>query len=127
MGKLSQLDVLTALEAKNEGMANIDQVVQFGFSSRFITELREEIHLQSGSFDKLYADPDIMAMMVRDFMIKISEKDFIDEDTSLATAAHQMASRKRLSMLVTKEDEIVGVLRLSDVFTTVIHNVKTQQ
>ena len=127
VGKLSQLDVLTALEAKNEGMTNIDQVSQFGFSSKFITELREEIHLQSGAFDKLYADPDIMTMRVGEIMISISEKDFIDEETSLATAAHQMASRKRLSMLVTREDEVIGVLRLSDVFAIIIQNVKTQQ
>ena len=128
VGKLSQLNVLTALETNNEGMKNIAEISRFGFSQKFVTELREEAYLKSAPVDSnRYADPDIMKMSVKEFMRGIVEKDFIDESTSLATAAHQMASRRRLSMLVTREDDVVGVLRLSDVFTVVIKNVKSQQ
>lgn len=126
-GKLSQLNVLTALESNNDGMKNIKEIGRFGFSQKFVTGLREEAYLKSASSDRLFIDSDILEMSVKEFMSKIVEKDFIDETTSLANAAHQMASRRRISMLVTSEDEVVGVLRLSDVFTTVIANVKNQQ
>ncbi|SLM28522.1 conserved hypothetical protein [Desulfamplus magnetovallimortis] len=127
IGKLSQLNILTALETKNEGMKNIEQIRKFGFSSKYITRLREDAYLKNTSIDKIYADPEIMGMKVEDFMKEVADNDFIDENTSLATAAYQMASRKRLSMLVTREEEVVGVLRLSDVFTLVINNVKAQK
>ncbi len=126
VGKLSQINVLIALETRNEEMKNIEQISRFGFSAKYITTLREDAYLKRESFDKLYTDPEVMNMRVEDFMKVIAANDFIDENTSVATAAHQMSARKRLSMLVTSEEEVIGVLRLSDVFTAVINTVKTQ-
>ncbi len=127
IGKLSQIDVLSALETKNEGMKNIDQLSKFGFSSKYITKHKEGVYLKSLSYDNLYADPEIMSMKVEEFMKKIAANDFVDENTSFATAAHHMASRNRLSMLVTHSDDVVGILRLSDLFTAVIDTIKTEQ
>lgn len=127
VGKLSQINVLSALETKEQGMKNIEQITKFGFSPNYVTRLREEVHVKRFSFEKLYADPEIMNMKVEDFMKEIGDTDSIDENTSLPTAAHQMAARKRLSMLVTREEEVVGVLRLADVFSAVIHTIKAEQ
>ncbi|MBF0202001.1 MAG: CBS domain-containing protein [Desulfamplus sp.] len=126
VGKLSQLDVLTALETHTDAVKIIDGINKFGFSPRYITTMREELHLKNASFERLYADPGIMASEVTQFMHNITESDSIDENTSLATAAHHMAARKRLSMLVTKDDNVVGVLRMTDVFTVVINRIRDE-
>ena len=63
-------------------------------------------------------------MKVEDFMKTITAHEFVDENTSLDAAAHIMFMKNRLSLLVTKEDRFVGVLRLSDVFSTVLNTMK---
>ncbi|MBF0233784.1 MAG: CBS domain-containing protein [Desulfamplus sp.] len=127
IGKLSQINILRALEPENGKAEMFEKLKDFSFSSRFITALREGSIPAEKSLEDIYTDPQIMNMKVEDFMRKIEQNDFIDENTALTTAAHQMSVRKRLSMLVTKEGEVVGVLRLSDVFTAVINAMKTTQ
>ncbi|MBF0112185.1 MAG: CBS domain-containing protein [Desulfamplus sp.] len=126
IGKLSQINVLNALEPKSDYASTIGSLRNFGFSSTFINKLREGIHSDNASLEKIYTDPKIINMNVSNFMRKIAQNDFIDENTSLANAAHQMSVRKKLSMLVTKNDEVVGVLRLSDVFNAVINAIKNK-
>lgn len=125
VGKLSQLNVLRALEPDSGQSEEIDEIEKFGFSSKFLTTLREDLHLENTSLENVYTNPELMNMKVEDFMKQLADNDLIDENTSLATAAHQMSVRKRLSMLVTRDDEVIGVLRLSDVFTAVINAVKS--
>lgn len=127
IGKLSQINVLRALESENSNDEMIARLCSFGFSSRFITALREGGHPEKTALEEIYTDPKLMNMKVEDFMRKIAHNDFIDENTPLTTAAHQMSVRQRLSMLVTREGEVIGVLRLSDVFTAVINAIKTTQ
>ncbi|MBF0468959.1 MAG: CBS domain-containing protein [Desulfamplus sp.] len=127
IGKLSQINILRALEPENGHADMLQKLRNFGFSPGFITILREGSIPAEKSLEDIYTDPQIMNMKVEDFMRKIEKNDFIDENTPLTTAAHQMSVRKRLSMLVTKEGEVVGVLRLSDVFTAVINAMKTTQ
>ena len=125
VGKLSQINVLRALEPKTDDLKNIDKLAQFGFSSAFITQLREELRLDDASVENVYSFSDILQMKVEDFMKALADNDFIDEKTSVATAAHQMSVRNRLTMLVTCEKEVVGILRLSDVFTAVLNALKS--
>ena len=126
VGKLSQINMLRALEPRTEDVENIDKLGNFGFSSNFITQLREELRLDDTSIENVYTSSKTLQMKVEDFMKKLADNDFIDENTSLATAAHQMSVRKRLSMLVTQDGEVVGVLRLSDVFAAVINAMKSK-
>ena len=44
-----------------------------------------------------------------------SEDEFVEENTSLDIAIHQLIMGFHLSLLVRKDEEIVGILRLSDV------------
>ncbi len=125
VGKLSQINVLRALEPKTDDLKNIDKLEQFGFSPTFITQLREGLRLDDAFVENVYSFSEILQMKVEDFMKALADNDFIDEKTSIATAAHQMSVRKRLSMLVTHEKEVVGILRLSDVFTAVLNALKS--
>ncbi len=124
IGKLSQLNLLRALEPKTEHTAVVDRIGKFGFSAKFVAAIREENLHQGKVADYLYTDPDAMEMKVEDFMRTLSENEFIDETTSLNSAAHQLTVRNRLSLLVTRGDKVVGVLRLADVFSALIAAMK---
>jgi len=127
IGKLSQINVLRALEPESTHTELIEKLRDLGFSCKFITALREGGDSEKISLEEIYTDPKLMNMKVEDFMRKLAHNDFIDENTPLATAAHQMSVRQRLSMLVTRSGEVVGVLRLADVFNAVIQAIKTTQ
>jgi predicted transcriptional regulator len=121
LGKLSQLDILRALSPRDTYTDKIDEMGKFGFSSNFISKMREEYRLKKSSLEDFYTHPETMNMNVEDFMKTIGENEFVDENTSLDTAAHMMFVKNRLSLLVTREDRFIGVLRLSDVFSTVLN------
>lgn len=56
---------------------------------------------------------------VRDLMRKSPKFETIDERAPLDLAVHRLIRGRHLSLLVTRGDQIVGILRLSDVVTTV--------
>ncbi len=124
LGKLSQLDLLRALAPRDAVTDRIDEMGKFGFSSNFIAKMREEYRLKKASLKNLYANPATMNMKVEDFMRTIADNEFVDENTTLDTAAHLMFVKNRLSLLVTRDDRCIGVLRLSDVFSTVLDTMK---
>ncbi len=123
LGKLSQLDILRALSPRDTYTDKIDEMGKFGFSSNFISKMREEYRLKKSSLEDFYTHPETMNMKVEDFMRTIGVNEFVDENTALDTAAHMMFVKNRLSLLVTREDRFIGVLRLSDVFSTILNTM----
>ena len=53
-----------------------------------------------------------------------SEGEFIEQEASLEIAVLQLVMGHHLSLLVTSGKEIVGILRLTDVFAAVFHTMK---
>jgi hypothetical protein len=121
LGKLSQLDILRALAPRDHFTDKIDEMRKYGFSSDFIARMREKHRLENASMEDFYTNPETMNMKVEDFMRTIALNEFVDENTSLDTAAHMMFVKNRLSLLVTRDDRFIGVLRLSDVFSTILN------
>ncbi|MBW1897768.1 MAG: CBS domain-containing protein [Deltaproteobacteria bacterium] len=119
VGKLSQLGVLRAIEPKNEQLDKIEDIHRFGFSSTFINAMREQ-HRREGTTMEDFCSR-AAKLRVEDFMQKPSEGEYVEENTSLDTAIHQLTTGLHLSLLVTREKEIVGILRMSDVFAAVFH------
>ncbi len=124
IGKMSQLNVIRALEPITEQTATADRISKFGFSSNFVAAIREESFQNGDALEYVYTDPVKMDMKVEDFMETLVENEFIDENTSLNSAAQQLTVRNRLSILATRDDKVVGVLRLSDVFSALIEAMK---
>jgi CBS domain-containing protein len=54
-----------------------------------------------------------------------SEDEYIDENATLAEAAHRLVIYPYLSLLVTRGEEVVGILRLSDLFSKVCEIMKS--
>jgi len=125
VGKISQLDVLRALEPKYEQMVDSGRLSHVGFSPQFLKSILERYSL----FSKPLMDICRKAVKVRvkDFMYTPTEGEYIEENASLDAAIHQLVMGARQSLLVTREEEIVGILRLTDVFGEVFQIMKSSE
>lgn len=123
IGKLSQLDALKALEPKYKELQTDGAARHLGFSTTYIQGMLNQFSLWAtplGDICKKGAD-----RKVKEFMYTPTEGEYVQEDASLDVAIHQLIIGHHQSLLVTdKSGEIVGVLRLSDVFAAVFHKLK---
>ncbi|MEE4265312.1 MAG: CBS domain-containing protein [Desulfobacteraceae bacterium] len=122
IGKLSQLDVLRALEPNEEDSGQINDISQFGFSSNFIQKLRAQWVMNAKPFKDLCSKAS--KLKVENFMQTPTEGEIIDQDASLEMAVMQLVMGHHISLLVTRDKEIIGILRLSDAFAAVFHTMK---
>jgi CBS domain-containing protein len=123
VGKLSQHDVLRALEPKYMEMkSETHQMAKLGFSKKFLLSMLENYKL----FDKPLDDICKKAGQekVIKFMHRPSDGEYIDENASLDEAIHLLIAGHHQSLLVTRGEAIIGILRLSDVFAAVFHTMK---
>ena len=67
---------------------------------------------------------DTAKIKVEEIMQAFSEGEIIGHDEPLSTAVHQLVLGRHLSLLVTKEKQIIGILRLTDVFAAIFHAMK---
>ncbi|GAB6908233.1 CBS domain protein [Desulfosarcina cetonica] len=122
IGKISQMDFLRALEPQDENLEQIREVVQFGFSRKAVALMQESYLKDSAPV------LDVHAITARrkatEFMQRLTDGEYVDENSSLDMALHQLTAGSNLSLLVTRGKDIVGVLRLSDVFAAVYHSMK---
>ncbi len=122
VGKLGQLDVLRALDPKDENPDEINELKQFGFSTNFINKLRKFRQLKAEPLKDLCSKAS--KLRVEDFMQTPSEGEFIEEDAYLDMAIMQLVTGSHSSLLVTRNKEIVGILRKTDAFAAVFHTMK---
>lgn len=122
VGKLGQLDVLRALEPKDENPGEINELSQFGFSSNFFHKLRKQRQLKAAPMKDLCSKASKLS--VEDFMQTPSEGEFIEAEAFLDMAVMQLVTGRHISLLVTRNKEIVGILRMTDVFAAVYHTMK---
>ncbi len=125
IGKLSQLSVLRALEIGNKQTENIEGIDQFGFSPKYIAGQMEQSLLEGTTLNKLCLKP--ATMKVENFMKTPSEHQYAEEETSLEVAIYQLLTGGYLSLMVVRDSNIVGVLRLTDIFLAVVQAMKENQ
>ena len=122
IGKLGQLDVLRALEPKDEDPGELDELNQFGFSSNFDHKLRKQRRMKATPLKDICSKAS--KLRVEDFMQTPSEGEFIEQEASLEIAVMQLVLGHHISLLVTRDKEILGILRLTDAFAAVFHTMK---
>jgi len=125
VGKISQLDVLMALEPKYKHMGDIKGLSRSGLSTEFIKSMLENYALCELPFtDMCFNASDLK---VKDCMYTPSEGEYVKADASLCEAIHLLVVGHHQSLLVTEEDEIVGILRLTDVFKEVFQTMESRK
>lgn len=122
IGKLGHMDALRALEPKDKHLSEIKELAKFNFGPEFVRELRKQQRLQAAPLDDLCQKA--VELKVEEFMQVTTEDESIDQEASLDIAIHQLVLGNLLSLLVTDKKNIVGILRLTDVFAAVFHAMK---
>lgn len=110
VGKVSIWDLMTALEPNYEPpvdpFGTLDDTMLW--SQWLSSDLAEKTR----------------SIRVGDLLQKTSKSETIDEKAPLDLAVHRLLRGKHLSLLVTRGDAIIGILRLSDVFKAVSERVQ---
>jgi CBS domain-containing protein len=122
IGKISQLDVLRALEPKYDEILESRGIHAVGFSKKFLkTMLKDYVLFDNPLKDICRKAVDIPVTRV---MYAPTEGEYVEESASLDQAIHQLVIGHHQSLLVTRGSDIVGILRLTDVFAAIFHAMK---
>jgi CBS domain-containing protein len=122
IGKLSQIDALRALEPKYEEIGRGKGLHRYGISKKFMDTMLEKFGLFEQPFSEICAKACVKN--VKKFMSSFSEGEHVKGDDTMDTAIHQFVLSDQQSLLVVEDDQIVGILRLTDVFAAVFHMMK---
>ena len=121
VGKVSLLDVIRALEPKYDQMDSSRALSRFGFNAKFISSVFEQFNLWDKPLDEICQKA--AQVKVKRFMYTLTEGEYVDQDTTLNDAVHKLIVGSHQSLLVTKGKEIIGVLRLKDVFKDICSKI----
>lgn len=122
VGKLSQHDVIRGLEPRYEQIGDFRGSSRMGFSPDFIRSLIKNYALWEKPLHEICRKAS--EIKVKDIYYTPTKGEFVREDDTLNTAIHQLIVGHHQSLLVTRGKEVVGILRLSDVFREVCNMIK---
>jgi CBS domain containing-hemolysin-like protein len=122
VGKIGQIDILRALEPKYEEIMKSDSFARMGLSPIYQKSLIEQYTLWNKPLNDICRKA--AELKVQRFMQTPVEGECVDENASLDTAIHQFIMGQHQSLLVTRQKEIVGILRLIDVFLEIVESIK---
>ncbi len=124
IGKISQHDVIKALEPHYQKIRSREKgaLDRFGLSDFFIKAALKEYSFWDKPLQNLCEKA--VRQKVKDFMYMPSQGEFVEENASMDEAIHRLVIGEHHSLLVTRGKEIVGVLRLTDVFEMVFKALK---
>jgi len=123
VGKLGLLTFLKALEPKYGNLGDIERLSRAGVSVEFLDSMMEELGFwQEGANIICQRANEIR---VKDVMKHVEEN--IDEDALLFESMHKIIMWQALSILVTKDGKVTGVLRLSDLFKAVSEYILSEE
>ena len=122
VGKISQLRALKAIQPEFKSNSEIEQLKAFNFSDNYISQLRD-LYRSHGKVVSTHSLKEASVKKVEEFMQTPSPGEYVSENCSLDAAIHRLVAGTHLSLLVTRKEKIVGVLRISDVFAAVFHKM----
>jgi len=128
VGKLSMWSIVGCLEPNygraKGGAASLKAASRVGSARLQIERIMESSHLWRSRLKTIANDT--APLRVKDVLRKLRPKELIDENSSLETAIHQLVAGHFMSLLVTRDGRIVGILRLVDVFEAVCNMIGSE-
>lgn len=121
VGKLGHLGFLKALEPKYAILGDVERLSKSGLSNEFIDSMMENYRFWRDDLTELRRRA--RHIQIKQVMKPVEEN--IDENSPLTEAIHQMVMWQTLSILVTRNKQVIGILRLSDLFAKVSDFVKS--
>ena len=120
VGKLGHLGFLKALEPRYDAMGDLNMLSRVGLSTEFIGSMMGHMALWKDSFEDLCLRA--RSTRVENVMRPVTES--ISEAAPLPEALHKIIVSQSLSLLVTRGSDVVGILRLSDLFSAVMEAIR---
>lgn len=120
VGKVSQLDILKSLEPKYDDMlTGTRRSFNMGFTRNFQKAMLEQLRLWEAPMKQICKKA--AEKRVDSFMTRPEEGEFIEAEAHLNEGIHQLVLGNHQSLLVISSEskEIIGILRLTDVFEAV--------
>jgi len=123
VSKITLKNILVALEPNYGKVEGVEVLERSGYSPDLIKDMLED--------NALWMEPlqficeRAAGLKLSDFIQAPAENEYIDENATLGEATHQLIICPYLSLLVTSGDEVVGILRLSDLFSKICDIIKT--
>ncbi len=128
VGKVRHIEVIQHLEPGYQSLGDLDRDARKTLTPDKIRSMIQEHNLWLTPLADICRRAAVL--QVRKIMHTFTENEFVDIDTPLVQAIHQMVVGHFLSLLVTRNGEVVGVLRLTDIFSEIygiIKDVHTDQ
>ena len=122
VSKITMKHILIALEPNYGKVEGTGVLERSGYSPDLIRSMLENNALWTEPL-QFFSDR-AAKLKVGELIHAPSEDEYIDENATLGEAIHQMIVYPYLSLLVTGGDKVLGILRLSDVFTKVCDIIK---
>ena len=119
IGKLSQLDVIRGLEPRYSGIKEIEV---YELSPSYIKSMMKDFNLWQSPIETLFKNA--RETYVKDIMYTPAEGEYVKEETTIDEAIHQLVIGRHQSLLVTRGEDVVGILRLTDVFMAACEMIK---
>ena len=119
IGKFGHLAFLKALEPKYQNIADINTLARAGLSSDFVNSMMETFNFWDISFNDICKKA--RTVKVKDVCHPIKEN--IEQDAPITEAVHKFIMWESLSIPVSDGDKIVGILRLSDLYTEIARRI----
>ena len=122
VSKITMKNILIALEPNYGKVEGMEVLERSGYSPDLIKDMLEN--------NALWAEPlqffceQAANLKLSDFIQAPSEGEYIDENATLGEATHQLIVYPYHSLLVTSSKEVVGILRLSDVFSKICDEIR---
>ena len=121
IGKLDLLNFLRGLEPKYAEIKDLEQPGTI-FTPEFMKSVLQKYSLWQKPLDDICKKA--ARIKVKDIMYTPGEGEFIPEGATLNEAIHQLVMGRHQSLLVTSGKNVVGILRLSDVFEKICEMIK---
>jgi len=122
VSKITMKHILIALEPNYGKVEGTGVLERSGYSPDLIRSMLENSALWTEPLQ--FFSERAVKLKVGDLIYAPSEDEYIDENAALGEAIHQLVMYPFLSLLVTSGEAVVGILRLSDVFTKVCDIIK---
>ncbi len=122
VGKVSQVDMMRALEPNYQKMGSEIDLSRFGFSSAFISATVKQFNLWERPLKQIRKF--LKHIKVVDVMYTPADHQRVKENDSLTMAIHQIVMGQHQSLLVTKGKKVVGILRSTDAFNALYNQME---
>lgn len=118
IGKLSQIDVIRGLEPGYRDVKPPAELKHWALSKETITNMMKDMQLWHHPLEDICKKSD--RIYVRDIMYTPAEGEYVNQDATLDEAVHQLVIGHHLSLLVVENNNVIGILRLTDVFSSLV-------